>query len=148
MNVRYRVNDMLLHLLFLWFCHVNNCSFCWSAPWSAIRFLFAPQEALLLSFYRPPRSFPRASIRAGTLAAQRQAPPMTDSTVRTEIHQTFDIHRDLAAKIAFDLEIRNSGPEICNFRLSKILYLSLRSDAGRCADLLRARMTDTENRRQ
>jgi hypothetical protein len=22
MNVRYRVNDMLLHLLFLWFCHI------------------------------------------------------------------------------------------------------------------------------
>jgi hypothetical protein len=73
---------------------------------------------------------------------------MTDSTVRTEVHQAFDIHRDLAAKIALDLEIRNSGPEIRNFRLSKIFYLSIRRNTGRCADLLRARMTNTENRRQ
>ena len=73
---------------------------------------------------------------------------MTDSTVRTEVHQTFDIHRYLAAKIALDLEIRNSGPEIHNFRLGKIFYLSLWSDARRCADLFRARMTNTEYRRQ
>ncbi len=82
--------------------------------WSAIRVLFVASSGTLpyYRFYRPPRPFPRASIRAGTLAAQRQAPPMTDSTVRTEVHQTFDIHGDLAAKIAFDLEIRDSGPEI------------------------------------
>jgi len=103
---------------------------------------------VLLPLYRPPRPFPRASICASTLAAQRQASPMTNTTVRTEVHQTFDIHGDLAAKIAFDLEICNSGPEIRNFRLSKIFYLSFRSDTGCCADLLCARMTDTENRRQ
>jgi hypothetical protein len=73
---------------------------------------------------------------------------MTDTTVRTEVHQTFDIHGDLAAKIAFDLEIRDSSPEIRNFRLGKILYLSIRSNTGCCADLLCARITDTENRRQ
>jgi hypothetical protein len=73
---------------------------------------------------------------------------MTDTAVRAEVHQTFDIHRDLAAKITFDLEIRYSSPEFCDFRLSEIFYRRLRRNIGGRADLFRARTTNTENRRQ
>ena len=70
---------------------------------------------------------------------------MTDTAVRTKVHQTFDIHRDFATKITFNLEIRNSGSEFCNFRLSEIFYLGLRCNTGSSADLFCARVTNTEN---
>jgi len=73
---------------------------------------------------------------------------MTNTAVRTEVHQAFYVHRDFAAKITFDLEIRNSGPEICHLWLREILYLGFRRDTGSCADLLCARTPDTKNRRQ
>ncbi len=73
---------------------------------------------------------------------------MTNTTVTTEVHQSLDIHRDVAAKITLNLEVRDRGAELRNFRLSEIFNFGCRIDARRSATLFRARGTDTVNRRQ
>jgi hypothetical protein len=42
----------------------------------------------------------------GALSSDRQSPTMAKTAITTEIHQSFDIHVDLAPQIAFDLKIR------------------------------------------
>jgi hypothetical protein len=73
---------------------------------------------------------------------------MTDTTVTTEVHQTFDIHRDIATKIALNLKTCNRGTKLRNFWLSEIFHWRRRIDFRRRADLLRARVTNTVDRRQ
>src|SRR4051794_37491646 len=51
------------------------------------------------------RALAGAGVRVGALAANGQAPAVTKTTVCTEIHQPLDVHRDLTAEVAFDLEI-------------------------------------------
>ena len=48
----------------------------------------------------------RVGVRA--LAAHRQALAVAQAAVAAEVHQALDVHRDLAAQIAFDLVARRS----------------------------------------
>ena len=73
---------------------------------------------------------------------------MTDTTVATEVHQTFDIHRNFASQITLDDEICDRRPELGDFRLCQIFNRRFRSNTGRAANLLRARIADTVNRSQ
>jgi hypothetical protein len=77
------------------------------------------------------------------LAAQRQTTTMANSTVRTEIHQTLDIHRRLTTQITFYCEGSNRGSQLRNFRFRQIFDRRIRSDACRFANLLRARVSNS-----
>jgi len=82
------------------------------------------------------------------LAAERQASSVPDSAVTAEIHEALDIHRNFAAQVTLDLEIRDCRTEFRHFRLRQVLDLNRGIDAGRRTDLLRPRPADAIDRRQ
>jgi hypothetical protein len=82
------------------------------------------------------------------LAAQRQTTSVTNTAVATEVHQTLDIHRNLAAQVAFDFELIDCRTKLGHLGLSQILDRSRWINASRGADLFRARVTNTVDRRQ
>merc|ERR1712039_1002534 len=47
-----------------------------------------------------------AGVGVSALAANGQARTVTQAAIGTQVHQTLDVHRGLATKIAFDGEIR------------------------------------------
>jgi hypothetical protein len=55
------------------------------------------------SFYYFTGSFASAGIGARTLTTHRQTPAVTQTSVTPEIHQAFDIERDLPPQIPLDL---------------------------------------------
>ena len=63
---------------------------------------------------------------------------MTDTAVTTEVHQTLNIHRNLATQIAFYNELRYCGTQVCNLRLSQFFYLGVRGYTGGLTDLASA----------
>ena len=65
---------------------------------------------------------------------------MTQAAIATKVHETLDVHRDLAAKIAFDLEGRvEHFADLLDVTFVEILRLLARSDARAFANFLRAR---------
>src|SRR5690349_14265114 len=52
------------------------------------------------------RTLPRASVRVRALTAHRKTATMTQAAIATEVHQTLDVHLDLATQVAFDLVVR------------------------------------------
>src|SRR5947207_15713704 len=46
------------------------------------------------------RAFARTRVGAGALAANRRALAMTGAAIAAEVHQSLDVHRDLAAQDA------------------------------------------------
>ena len=77
-----------------------------------------------------------------------KAAAVTDAPVATEIHQTLDVHRDFATQVALDFELVDRRTQLRDFRLGQVLDRRSRINAGSLADLLRARVTDTVDRRQ
>jgi hypothetical protein len=73
---------------------------------------------------------------------------MTDTTVRTEIHQSLDVHRRFTTQITLDRKGRNSLTKLLNFRLREILDRRVSGNTGCLANLLRARVSNTVDRRQ
>jgi hypothetical protein len=73
---------------------------------------------------------------------------MTDATVATEVHQALDIHRNLAAQVALDFELIHRRTELGDLGFGEVLDRRRRIDTSRSANLLRARVADTVDRRQ
>src|SRR5690242_18363975 len=65
----------------------------WFELWSSL---------FLLSGDRPGRALSCSRVRMSALTPHRQPLAMTQPAVATEIHQTFDVHRDLPPQIALD----------------------------------------------
>jgi len=63
---------------------------------------------------------------------------MTDTAITAEIHQSLDVHRNLATKITFNDEIRNCVAESCYLGLRKVLDLGVRRNTCHFANLLRS----------
>src|SRR5579871_792777 len=57
---------------------------------------------LFLSSNRLGRTFARARIGVGALAAHRQSAPMAQAAIAAEVHQPLDVDAGLATKIALD----------------------------------------------
>jgi hypothetical protein len=89
MNVRNGIEYLPLYLFLCrldWlFRHIDS----WSVP------------CRLLS-YRATRALAGPRIRLSALTANRQAAAMSDAAISTQIHQSFDIHRNFAAQVALD----------------------------------------------
>jgi hypothetical protein len=124
-----------------------------------------PVAALLLAAAdRPLRTTACARVGPRALSAQRQTAAVTDATIRTDIHQTLDIHRDLAAKVTLNAnlfvnqitqsvglvvrQIANTGVR-ADLRPLEQLLAGVKSDAidvGQCyLNTLLARQVDTRN---
>ena len=64
-------------------------------------FLFLPCN-FLLSDGHSARAFAGAGVCVRSLTAHRQASPVSQAAVTTDVHQSLDVHLDLLAKISFD----------------------------------------------
>jgi hypothetical protein len=71
---------------------------------------------------------------------------VTQTTVRLNVNQPLDVHRDVFAQIAFDLAFSlNYLADTVYLVLTQILDFLERIHLGRYQDALGARVTDTEN---
>jgi hypothetical protein len=73
---------------------------------------------------------------------------MTNAAIATKVHQTLDVHRNLATQVAFDFELRDFRSQVCNLWLGQILNDRIRRNARLAANLLRASISNAVNRRQ
>jgi len=73
---------------------------------------------------------------------------MANAPVCAEVHQPLDIHRYLPAQVALDRKHRNGRAQLRNLGLGQVLDLGLRRNAGCIANVLRAGVSDTVDRRQ
>src|SRR5690606_19131053 len=81
-------------------------------------------------------------------AAQRQAAAVPNTPVAAEIHEALDVHRHLAAQIAFDGELRDDVAQARDLGFRQVFHLRGRLDAGRLADVERTAAADAEDVRQ
>src|SRR5690349_24814295 len=73
---------------------------------------------------------------------------MTDAAIGTEIHQALDVHRVLAAQVAFDRVLRERRTDRVHFHFGEVLHLGGRSDTRGGADVLGAGTTHSEDVRE
>jgi len=73
---------------------------------------------------------------------------MAHTTVTTQIHETFDIHGQRAAQIAFHRVLANLTTNGFNFRLGEIFDLRFRLDATGVTNFQRCGTADSVNGRQ
>src|SRR5882757_9048852 len=59
----------------------------------------------LVTFFLPAIAFAGAGVGVGTLTADRKALAMAKAAIAAQVHQTLDVHGDVAAQIAFDQKI-------------------------------------------
>jgi hypothetical protein len=71
------------------------------------------------------------------LAADRQALAVAEPAIAGEVHQSLDVHRRLAAEVAFDLVAAiDRFADLQHFLVGKVLDPPFRSDAELVGDLL------------
>jgi hypothetical protein len=89
------------------------------------------------------RTFASAGIRVSSLTARRQSPAVAKAAIATEIHEPLDVHVDLAAQIAFHLEVLiDALANLLDVVLVKVVSALVLGDARHLADLLRPVRTD------
>src|SRR5207302_9573199 len=72
-----------------------------------------------------------AGVGASPLAADRQATPVAESAVGTDLHQPLDVERDLPAKLAFHLGLFVDHVSQASYLLvSKVLDPNIGVDVG------------------
>src|SRR6185437_2278901 len=62
-------------------------------------------RCLLLGDRRTARPLAGARVRMSALAAHRKSAPMAQSAIRTDVHQTFDVHLNALPQVALDLSL-------------------------------------------
>ena len=73
---------------------------------------------------------------------------MTQAAIAAQVHQSLDVHRDVAAQIAFDHELADLVAQALHLGVVEVLDLLGRSYLGGFADEARAGTTDAEDRGQ
>src|SRR6185295_11342470 len=91
-----------------------------------------------------PRALARARVGVRSLAAHRKALAMAQAAVAAEVHQALDVHRDLATKIAFDLQLAllDRLADATRFILVEIVGALVQRHVGRLQDLARESFAD------
>src|ERR1700722_4510893 len=84
------------------------------------------------------RPLARARVGVSALPVDRQTAAMTETPVAPQVHETLDVHLDLAAQIALDLVVGlENFADLADLVLGKLLGHLVRSDAGLRADVPR-----------
>jgi hypothetical protein len=97
---------------------------------------------------QPLRALARTRIGPRTLTTQRQAAAVPNASVATEVHESLDVHRDFAAQIALDGELRDHFAQARDLRIREVLDLRARLHAGCLASHERLVTPDPEDMRQ
>jgi hypothetical protein len=122
------------------------------APSSCRRFfndffshLTNPSYLLLLVGDRPSRTFARARVGLGALAADGQTPPVTYASVTAYFNKAFDIKSGLAAQVAFhDLRSVDNVAKAACFIVGQIPHARVGVDARLARDSRRAGAADAK----
>src|SRR5262245_6771693 len=100
-------------------------------------------RGLLLPGDRLLRALPRPRVRVRPLAPDRQRAPVADALVATDLDLALDILGDLAAEIAFDVEVAVHGlADLQALVFGQVADLGPAVDLGAADDLVRARRAD------
>jgi hypothetical protein len=83
------------------------------------------RRSLLDHGARLARTLAGAGIRAGALAANRQAAAMTEAAVAAEVHQALDVDRHLAAQVAFDRQAADFLADLLQIGVGQVLDLAI-----------------------
>src|SRR5581483_7196127 len=94
------------------------------------------------------RALASTGVGAGALTANRQPAPMAHAAIGAEVHQALDVHRHLAAQVAFDRDFRHLGAKLIHLRIRQIFDLRRSGDTRRRADAPRHRPADAIDRGQ
>src|SRR5579871_1153135 len=101
---------------------------------------------LLLACNGARGTFARACVGVSALTADRQPFAMTQPAIAAEIHQPLDVHRYLAAQIAFhDVVVVDGLANLDDFVFRQIADPAIGGDAYFRADVLGVRRTDAVN---
>src|SRR5262249_34461258 len=94
----------------------------------------------LLLRHRPTaRALARARVGLGALAAEREAPAMTQAAVAADFHQALDVERDLLAEVALDAAHFLDDPaDLPDVVLGEVLHADVTTDTGGAEDVVRA----------
>jgi hypothetical protein len=69
---------------------------------------------------------------------------MPKSPITSDVHETFDVHGDLFAKVAFDSALRVDDPaDLADVLLGELFHLDFRTDPRLFQDELGAYATDS-----
>src|SRR5262249_22710392 len=101
------------------------------------------KRALLLDLAT--RALAGTRVRAGALAANRQAATVAEAAIGAEVDQALDRDADFATQVTLDRELGDLVANLVDFGLREVLDLRCRGGAGCDADLLRARPADAED---
>jgi hypothetical protein len=66
----------------------------------------------------------------GALAAHRQAAAVTEAAVAAQVHQALDVHRHLAAQVAFDRQLADLVADLLQVAVGQVLDLLRVGDAA------------------
>src|SRR5450755_1724791 len=89
------------------------------------------------------RTLAGACVGPGALTVDGQAFAMTETTVRTEIHQALDVLLHFAACIAFDLDAGVDGvANVLHIRFAQLVDLTVFRHLGHLAQLARSGVAD------
>ena len=76
------------------------------------------------------RALAGACVGPGTLPAHRQSAAMPYAAVAAQIHQALDVHGNLTAQVALDLELRHFGAQGVELAFRQLPHLGLSLLAG------------------
>merc|ERR1712230_33545 len=88
------------------------------------------------------RTLTGTCICFSTLTTKRQAATVTDTTVTTEIHQTFDAHLHLTAQVTFNGELTYFATNNIKLIFAQVTDDGVLSDARSGTDLLSSSLTN------
>jgi len=84
-----------------------------------------------VEIHRAARTTARARIGARALTPHRHVPAVPDTTIATNIHQSFDVERNLSAQITLDAKFAiDDFTQPGYFIISEIPHAGIRADAG------------------
>src|SRR6188768_1305283 len=100
----------------------------------------------LLAGDRAARTLLRARVRVRALTTDRQAAAVSNPAVRTNVHQSLDVHRDFGAQCAFDaIVFLDRLTQTIHVRVGEIANTKRRAHARLLEDLARGCTSDAED---
>src|SRR5271157_2592510 len=134
---------LLLELLGLAFLVRSGGSRCFGHE------LCLPRCFLLVRYRALTRTLAGAGVGVGALPTDGQAAAMTIPTIRTDLDEPLDVHRDVFAQIAFDVAaLLDDLTDAVDLIFIEVAHLLGGLHIGRAENALRARIPDAENVRQ
>ena len=92
------------------------------------------------------RTLSGARVVLRVLSTNRQASPVTDASVAADLGKSLDVHRDLTAKVTFDMIIISDDlSEFPDFIIGQISAAGIGIHTGLLDDLRRGRAADAIN---